>query len=325
MNERATAFETCLIADSALSEHRGGLVVLTRWLSVPLLPSDGELRATAYAGHPVKRGGIAYGSACVSGFFPQTGKGGCDCAKSIASAECECGVPIRERRMTLGFTLIELLVVISIIAIVSAMVGVAVRSVKNGGLRTKSMANMRTIGTAMIAYSGDNNGDFPRSAHSAEEESWIYSLSPYLSNLDEIRVCPADPQAKERLKAKKTTSYTLNEYICVPSLDRFGRVKEDFTNRFRLPVPSRTMAVFIGADGLDVGVSNDHTHSRNWNRWTSVLTDVQPDRFRSGEPSADRSEGESHYLFVDGHVETHPAKWLKDQIDSQQNPAIPPK
>ena len=281
MNERATAFETCLIADSALSEHRGGLVVLTRWLSVPLLPSDGELRATAYAGHPVKRGGIAYGSACVSGFFPQTGKGGCDCAKSIASAECECGVPIRERRMTLGFTLIELLVVISIIAIVSAMVGVAVRSVKNGGLRTKSMANMRTIGTAMIAYSGDNNGDFPRSAHSAEEESWIYSLSPYLSNLDEIRVCPADPQAKERLKAKKTTSYTLNEYICVPSLDRFGRVKEDFTNRFRLPVPSRTMAVFIGADGLDVGVSNDHTHSRNWNRWTSVLTYVQPDRFRS--------------------------------------------
>ena len=225
----------------------------------------------------------------------------------------------------LGITLIELLVVIAIIAVVSAMVGVAVRSVKNSSLKTKSMANMRTIGTAMVVYSGDNNGDFPRSAHTDEEESWIYSLAPYLEKLDELRVCPADPRAAERLKAKNTTSYTLNEYICVPSLDRFGRVKEDFTNRIRLAVPSRTITVFIGADGLDLGVSNDHTHSRNWIKWSSVLSDIQPDRFRSGKPNANRTDGESHYLYADGHVETHPALWLKEQIDRFRNPAIPPK
>ena len=187
------------------------------------------------------------------------------------------------------------------------------------------MTNMRSIGTAMIVYSGDNSGDFPRSAHTAMEESWIYSLAPYLNNLDEVRICPADPRAKERLKAKNTTSYMLNEYICVPSLDRFGRVKEDFTNLLRLSLPSRTIAAFIGADGLDLGISNDHTHSRNWRKWSSVLTDIQPDRFRAGKPSSDRTDGESHYLFADGHVETHPAKWLKEQIENQSNPAIPPK
>ena len=292
--------------------------------TIPLLPSDAELRASVYAGHSVKRGGLASGSESVSGFFPQTGGGECGCAKA-GRDDCGCDAPRRGLRVAAGFTLIELLVVIAIIAVVSAMVGLATRSVRNSSLKTKSMTNMRTIGTALIVYSGDNNGDFPRSAHTAEEESWIYSLAPYLNNLDEVRVCPADPQAKERLKAKNTTSYTLNEYICVPSLDRFGRVKEDFCNRNRLPVPSRTIAAFIGADGLDLGVSNDHTHSRGWFKWSAVLTDIQPDRFRTGKPAADRSDGESHYLYADGHVETHPAKWLKDQIAVFRNPAVPPK
>ena len=227
-------------------------------------------------------------------------------------------------KLRYGFTLIELLVVLTIIAILSSLVGIAVGRVKNNGRKVKSMANMREIGVAMNFYSADHNGEFPKSAHTDEAESWVYSLSSYLQQIDEIRICPADPLAKERLKAK-STSYTLNEYICVPSVDRFGRIKEDFSHRFRLPNPTRTITVFIGADGLDLGVSNDHTHSRNWNKWSSVLTDIQPDRFRAGKPAADRTDGESHYLYADGRVETHPALWLKKQIDAKRNPAVPPQ
>ncbi len=226
-------------------------------------------------------------------------------------------------RLRYGFTLIELLVVIAIIAIVSSFIGIAIGRVKNNGLKVKSMANIREIGVAMNYYSADRNGDFPKSAHTDEDESWVYSLSSYLQHIDEIRICPADPLAKERLKTK-TTSYSLNEYICIPSMDRFGRVKEDFTNRLRLPNLSRTITAFIGADGLDLGVSNDHTHSRNWKNWQAVLSDIQPDRFRAGKPEADRSEGEAHYLFADGHVETLTAKWLKTEIEAGRNPAIPP-
>jgi prepilin-type N-terminal cleavage/methylation domain-containing protein/prepilin-type processing-associated H-X9-DG protein len=234
-------------------------------------------------------------------------------------------IPLQAQRFQRqGFTLIELLVVIAIIGVISAMIGLVVGRVKSNGLKTKSMSNMRAIGIALNTYCGDRNGDFPRSAHTSEEDSWVFSLAPYLQNLDEVRICPADPLAKERLKAGKTTSYSLNEYICVPSMDRFGRVKEDFTNRLRLPNQSQTIAAFLGADGLDLGVSNDHTHSRNWKTWQAVLSDIQPDRFRTGRPVMDRTEGEAHYLFADGHVETLSAKWLKSEIEAGRNPAIPP-
>jgi prepilin-type N-terminal cleavage/methylation domain-containing protein/prepilin-type processing-associated H-X9-DG protein len=227
-------------------------------------------------------------------------------------------------RLRYGFTLIELLVVITVIGILALVIASGLGASRRNAMKTKSMANMREIGAAINFYVGDHNGDFPKSSHTEESESWIYSLASYLQHIDETRVCPADPRAKERL-ATKTSSYTLNEYICVPSVDRFGRVKEDFTNIFRLPNPSRTISVFIGADGLDLGVSVDHTHSRNWRLWPMVLTDIQPDRFRGGKPNSDRTDGESHYLYADGHVETRPAKWLQKEILAKRNPAIPPQ
>lgn len=222
-----------------------------------------------------------------------------------------------------GFTLVELLVVVSIIALLSAFAVPAVLQALTAGKRTACASNMRQIGTAMLAYTNDHNGEFPGSSHSDPNASWIYSLASYLGNVDEVRICPADPRAAER-RAVKSTSYVLNEFICVPQMDPFGGVTESFTNIGKLHSLSRTITAFVGADNMGTGASNDHTHSRGWGGWSSVVSDISPDRHRTGAAAKDRSRGASNYLYADGHVETITARAFKALVDSGVNPAMPP-
>ena len=217
-----------------------------------------------------------------------------------------------------AFTLIEILVVLSIIAVLAALLTSAAGGVRASMQRTQCAANMRQIGIGLNLYCNDHSGDYPESMHTTEKEreAWVWLLKPYLGNVDEVRICPADPKAEERRKAKGT-SYILNEYLVVPLTDPFGNVKESFTNRNRLNRPAQTIAAFIGADSLDVGLSADHTHSRNWKNWRRVLQDIQPDRHRSGAPNEDRTRGTANYLFADGHVETVEAIHVKERVTNQ--------
>ena len=123
----------------------------------------------------------------------------------------------------------------------------------------------------------------------------------------------------------KGTSYVLNEYIAVPLTNSFGEVRESLTNRLRLDRPAQTILLFIGADSLDIGVSADHTHSRNWRDWPRVLHDIQPDRHRAGAASEDHTRGSANYLFGDGHVEGIEAAVVKRRIDNLEPFARPPE
>ena len=231
-----------------------------------------------------------------------------------------------QRGRSRAFTLIELLVVIAVIALLAALLSSALGAGRAAMKKTQCAANMRQIGIGLNLYGNEHAGDFPETMHTTENEreAWVWLLKPYLANVDEIRICPADPKAEERRKAKGT-SYVLNEYIAVPLTDPFGGVKESFTNRNRLEHPARTITLFIGADSLDVGLSADHTHSRNWKDWNRVLRDIQPDRHRGGAANADHTRGSANYLFADGHVEDIDAAEVKRRIDQKEPFARPPE
>ena len=226
------------------------------------------------------------------------------------------------------FTLIVLLVVIAIVAMLLAIVMPGLRTARTTAKRLVSMSNLRQIGIAMTLYADDYAGDFPLTTHTVSDarQTWIYTLSPYLSNVEQIRICPADPQGKERLE-NNTTSYIMNDYMT--PWYRFGQLvaDESFHNLHRLRRKDTAITVFVAADrwnAIDAGA--DHTHSRSWfvsdeaeQRWTAIRADIQPDRYRTGSPNEDNTRGSTLFLYADTGVEVITAEAVKEMSDCNFN------
>ena len=230
-----------------------------------------------------------------------------------------------------AFTLIELLVVIAIIALLLAIIMPALKSAKMAAKRLVSSSNMRQIGISINLYADDNKGLFPETTHTvSSDKSWIYTLAPYLSKVDKIRICPADPKGKERL-SNNTSSYIVNEYMA--PCYRFGQLvsSESFHNLHKLKRIAGTITVFVAADRwspTDTGA--DHVHSRSWftsadqdDRWTAIRTDIQVDRYRSGSSNEDNTKGATLFLYADTRVEAIRAIKIKEMSDDNKNFAKP--
>lgn len=233
-----------------------------------------------------------------------------------------------------GFTLIELLVVIAIVAILMGILLPSLSMARMHAKRLVSTNNLRQIGLAMELYTQDNQGFFPETSHgltgqAARQRSWIFTLSPYIGDVNEVRVCPADPQRAERLE-HPTSSYIMNEYIAVDAVDPFGRLTgPSYRNKYKLKRPSETVTVFVGADDLSAALTSDHTHSRLWFLpapnvpWDTLRKDIQPDRF-GGRKAEDGSKGSSLYLYGDSRAENLRAESIKDMADDFEDFVKPP-
>jgi len=225
-----------------------------------------------------------------------------------------------------AFTLVELLVVLAVIAILIGLLLPAVQKAREAARRTQCANNLKQIGLAIHMHCNTYNGKFPRSTHGTMdfERTWIYTLAPFMENVDSVRICPEDPRGQEKLE-NQGTSYILNEYICEPGAG--AALSINF-----LESTSRTIVVFTASDSRGTAITEDHTHSRNWFRnptsatWSRIVSDIQPDRFSGppkGSPAAMRATGYANYLFADGHVELIPAQQIKTWADEGKNFALP--
>jgi prepilin-type N-terminal cleavage/methylation domain-containing protein/prepilin-type processing-associated H-X9-DG protein len=218
-----------------------------------------------------------------------------------------------------AFTLIELLVVIAIIAILSALLLPALSRAKEKGRSAACQSNLHQIGIALRMYADDDEqGRLPGTAHVGTNDSWVHTLAVYAGNVDRIRICPSDRRGEERL-ANNGTSYVMNEYTSLLALDPFGQPipgEKDYRQLDLLAKPAETFVVFETSDLAGSGITQDHTHSRNWlNGWNSVRSDIQPNRHGTA----------ANYLFADAHVESIQATALQKRIAAGDNFAKPPE
>jgi prepilin-type N-terminal cleavage/methylation domain-containing protein/prepilin-type processing-associated H-X9-DG protein len=229
-------------------------------------------------------------------------------------------MPANQQRHIRGFTLIEVLIAIIVISILFAIMLSVQSNVRMVAQRSQCASNLRQIGIGLKLYANEHAGAFPQSTHSLstfrKDEGWIFQLEDYIGDIDEVRICPAESEERqESIRKSGATSYTVNDLV----MD-----SPTYNNQFRIPQPSQTLLMFVLSEDRSPSLTRDHVHGDDWSDWSAVLSDIEPDRHRTGERVSDRLSGSSTYLYVDGHVEVIEASDFKKQFNGGGNPAVPP-
>ena len=211
-----------------------------------------------------------------------------------------------------AFTLVELLVVVSIIAVLIGLLLPAVQASRAAARRTQCASNLRQVGLAMGQFCDAHRGQFPDTSHNQSgdvEQSWIYTVAPFMESVDAIRICPDDRKAADRLD-QKLTSYVMNAYLT--DEPRSFAV----TNLNKLRESSKTLVAFEIADQKAPIIENDHVHNHAW--FTS-LTVARKQVLQKIEADAaiERHAGSSHFLYADWHVGPTPAVTVAEWADTQ--------
>ena len=93
-----------------------------------------------------------------------------------------------------NFTLVELLVTIAIIAILTALLLPALKSAREKGQQISCTSNFRTVGYAIMNYSGDNDDYYPRARNSGDSSynNWPKYFITQAKYLDyKTLLCPS--------------------------------------------------------------------------------------------------------------------------------------
>jgi prepilin-type N-terminal cleavage/methylation domain len=197
------------------------------------------------------------------------------------------------RRRPAAFTLVELLTVIAVIGILAAIVISTLGRVRRNAQQARSIANLRQIGAAMLAFAGDNKGMVPV-WHDYTQTTpdlpglpvmsgryWWEALQTYLGTDPEIFHSPAHAEfdGSSRTRLRETLSYGWNYAVMGRHV---GDNSKDGDHTLRIqdfPTPSLALAA---SDGRAV------------DSWGFIAHDAPPDGNRYG--------GRVPAVFADGHT-----------------------
>jgi prepilin-type N-terminal cleavage/methylation domain-containing protein/prepilin-type processing-associated H-X9-DG protein len=233
-----------------------------------------------------------------------------------------------------GFTLVELLVVIAIVGLLIGLLLPAVQSARESARRTNCASNLRQVGIAVMRFADNHQERWPETSHTIEADpdtgkftkAWIYTLAPYMEDVDAIRICPSDQLGRLRLLGKGA-SYTLNGYLS-------KEARPSFDTRRKVVATSQTVIAFELSEKKDAGALrtdnpndidpyNDHVHSFNWFS-TSNINNQRVVMAVGNEIAIDRHHDASHFLYADGHVELISVEQIEAWAAQPYNFAKPP-
>lgn len=220
------------------------------------------------------------------------------------------------RQPRIAMTLVELLIVIAIIGGLIAVLLPAIGAARAAARATSCRSNLRQIGMAMLQYCDLHRGEFPGFVHDEKyaADSWLYALKPYLESVDEMRICPDDMKADQRLK-NDSTSYVINDYVA-------AKVKGGVRNYNKLKSPSMAIVVFEGSDERSVAFKNEHVHASEW--FSPLNQKMKLVRWQIDQDiKLNRHFESSHYLFADAHLESISASQVHEWIDANYDFARP--
>jgi len=250
--------------------------------------------------------------------------------KSRSNAFCrDTSMHSGKRYWRSGFTLIELLVVVAIISVIAVLIFPAFKKGVESSKTAKCVGNLKGIGSGMLAYVADHDGDFPPGAQLPngqykitfrQKTFWFDALNPYMGYpeyaADRTLPFPAAdsvgtefPFAWQQCPAKvvkplqrQTVGYgwNISNFGDDLSAEKRNPGVTGFGSRIsQVSQPSKT--IIIG-DSKDAGVRAENTFEDRY------IYDYGAEK---RVPYPERHGGGGNYLFVDGHVDWFSSEAMK--------------